>query len=77
MLERARLCSRAAVALSGHLNCFPGERARFVYDEIAEFGIVDLVRSYRPEIADSGPANTELQPAGQRCAALPHGRRVS
>jgi hypothetical protein len=38
--------------LSGHLNCFPGERARFVYEEIAEFGIVDLVRSYRPEIAD-------------------------
>jgi hypothetical protein len=20
--------------LSGHLNCFPGERARFIYDEI-------------------------------------------
>jgi hypothetical protein len=39
--------------MSGHLNCFPGERARFVYDEIRERGIVDLVRSYRPEIADS------------------------
>jgi glycosyltransferase involved in cell wall biosynthesis len=39
--------------LSGHLNCFPGERARFVYDELREQGIVDLVRSYRPDIVDS------------------------
>jgi ectoine hydroxylase-related dioxygenase (phytanoyl-CoA dioxygenase family) len=38
--------------LSGHLNCFPGERARFVYDEMCARGIVELVRSYRPEIAD-------------------------
>jgi hypothetical protein len=39
--------------LSGHLNCFPGERARFIYDEIVERGIVELVRSYRPDIADA------------------------
>lgn len=39
--------------LSGHLNCFPGKRARFVYDEIRDFGIIDLIRSYRPEIADA------------------------
>lgn len=39
--------------LSGHLNCFPGEKARFIYDEILDQGVVDLVRSYRPEIADS------------------------
>jgi hypothetical protein len=38
--------------LSGHLNCFPGQRARFVYDEIRAAGIVDLIRAYRPEIAD-------------------------
>lgn len=37
---------------SGHLNCFPGARARFVYDEARAAGIVDLVRSYRPDIAD-------------------------
>ena len=24
-------------ALSGHLNCFPGEQARFVYDEIVDY----------------------------------------
>jgi predicted nucleotidyltransferase component of viral defense system len=40
-------------SLSGHLNCFPGEAARFVYDELVDFGIVDLVRALRPDIADS------------------------
>jgi hypothetical protein len=39
--------------LSGHLNCFPGARARFIYDELVDRGIVDLVRGYRPDIADS------------------------
>jgi hypothetical protein len=39
--------------VSGHLNCFPGERARFIYERIVERGVVDLVRSYRPDIADS------------------------
>jgi hypothetical protein len=40
-------------SLSGHLNCFPGEGARFVWDEIVERGIVDLVRAVRPDIVDS------------------------
>ncbi|MET0143881.1 MAG: phytanoyl-CoA dioxygenase family protein [Ilumatobacteraceae bacterium] len=39
--------------LSGHLNCYPGEAARFVWDEISDFGIVDLVRQVRPDIVDS------------------------
>jgi Phytanoyl-CoA dioxygenase (PhyH) len=38
---------------SGHLNCYPGEPARFVYDELVASGIVDLVRAVRPDIADS------------------------
>lgn len=38
---------------SGHLNCFPGQRARFVYDEIRESGLVDLIGAYRPDIVDS------------------------
>jgi Phytanoyl-CoA dioxygenase (PhyH) len=38
---------------TGHLNCYPGEPARFVYDELVEAGIVDLVRAVRPDIADS------------------------
>src|SRR5207237_10728690 len=28
--------------LSGHLNCFPGEEARFVYDALQERGIIAL-----------------------------------
>jgi glycosyltransferase involved in cell wall biosynthesis len=38
---------------SGHLNCYPGEPARFVYDELVASGLVDLVRAVRPDIADS------------------------
>ena len=38
--------------LSGHLNCYPGEAARFVWDDIDRFGIPDLVRAVRPDIAD-------------------------
>jgi hypothetical protein len=39
--------------LSGHLNCFPGEQSRFVWEEISARGIVDLVRQVRPDIVDS------------------------
>jgi hypothetical protein len=39
--------------LSGHLNCYPGEASRFVWDDISRFGIVDLVREIRPDIVDS------------------------
>jgi hypothetical protein len=35
--------------LSGHLNCFPGEEARFAYDTLREHGIVDLVRQAFPK----------------------------
>jgi hypothetical protein len=38
---------------SGHLNCYPGESARFVYEELLDAGIIDLVRVVRPDIADS------------------------
>jgi hypothetical protein len=34
-------------SISGHLNCFPGEHARFAYDEIEAFGIGNLLRSLR------------------------------
>lgn len=50
--------------LSGHLNCFPGERARFVYDELRARGIVDLIRSYRPELADSPRATLNFNLPG-------------
>src|SRR5689334_4203800 len=30
--------------LTGHLNCFPGEDSRFVYDELVEKGIIGAIR---------------------------------
>ena len=39
-------------SVSGHLNCFPGERSRFVYDDIRRRGILDVVRSIDPEAVD-------------------------
>ena len=38
--------------LTGHLNCYPGERARFVYDEIRDHGIVELARRRDPVAAE-------------------------
>lgn len=34
--------------ISGHLNCFPGAQSRFVYDELEQYGVFDLVRSLSP-----------------------------
>jgi len=34
--------------ISGHLNCFPGAQSRFVYDELEQHGVFDLVRSLSP-----------------------------
>ena len=33
---------------SGHLNCFPGAPSRFVYQELSDAGIFDLVRELSP-----------------------------
>jgi len=35
--------------VSGHLNCFPGEQSRFVYDSLRDYGIIDLVRQLSPQ----------------------------
>jgi hypothetical protein len=35
--------------LTGHLNCFPGEESRFVYDELVEKGIIDAIRDIFPK----------------------------
>ncbi len=35
--------------MSGHLNCFPGEGSRFVYDALKERGIIDLIREIQPK----------------------------
>jgi hypothetical protein len=34
--------------ISGHLNCFPGAQSRFVYDELEQYGVFDLVKSLSP-----------------------------
>ena len=35
--------------MTGHLNCFPGEESRFVYEILRERGIVDLIRTIFPK----------------------------
>lgn len=35
--------------LSGHLNCFPGEEARFAYETLQAHGVVDLIRETFPK----------------------------
>jgi ectoine hydroxylase-related dioxygenase (phytanoyl-CoA dioxygenase family) len=34
---------------SGHLNCFPGAGARFVYDQLEERGVIDLIKELNPK----------------------------
>lgn len=34
--------------MSGHLNCFPGAGARFVYDALLEYGVIGLIREIEP-----------------------------
>jgi hypothetical protein len=36
--------------ISGHLNCFPGAQSRFVYDELEQYGVFDLVRTISPSM---------------------------
>jgi hypothetical protein len=35
---------RGGGTLSGHLNCFPGDASRFVYDDLREAGVIDLIQ---------------------------------
>jgi len=34
--------------ISGHLNCFPGEGSRFVYEALKEHGVLELVEAITP-----------------------------
>jgi Phytanoyl-CoA dioxygenase (PhyH) len=53
--ERAKMSGalpEGGGTLSGHLNCYPGEDARFAYDSLRAAGIVDLVESiYHDSVA--------------------------
>jgi len=35
--------------ISGHLNCSPGEEARFAYETLVQRGVIDLVRTLFPK----------------------------
>ena len=35
--------------ISGHLNCFPGEESRFVYESLEQHGIIDVVKALFPK----------------------------
>lgn len=35
--------------ISGHLNCFPGEESRFVYETLEQQGIIDVVKALFPK----------------------------
>jgi ectoine hydroxylase-related dioxygenase (phytanoyl-CoA dioxygenase family) len=50
--DRARQSGRlidGGGTISGHLNCFPGEQARFAYEALEEHGIIDLIRQIFPK----------------------------
>jgi hypothetical protein len=36
--------------VSGHLNCFPGAGARFIYDTLQERGIIDFIKRLNPTV---------------------------
>jgi hypothetical protein len=36
--------------MSGHLNCFPGAGARFVFETLQQRGIVDLMKQLHPQV---------------------------
>ncbi len=79
---RARANSELFVGggmISGHLNCFPGAQSRFVYDELEQYGVFDLVRKLSasatrmPNIGCNFnlPNSSEQNPHTDGYAALP------
>lgn len=50
--EKARLGGtlfEGGGTVAGHLNCAPGEAARFAYHRLLEAGIIDVIRALSPE----------------------------
>jgi Phytanoyl-CoA dioxygenase (PhyH) len=35
--------------ITGHLNCFPGEESRWVYETLEQKGIIDVIRAVHPK----------------------------
>ena len=46
--QREGLLFTGGGMVSGHLNCFPGAESRFVYEQLRQSGITDLVRGLTP-----------------------------
>jgi hypothetical protein len=36
--------------MSGHINCFPGQESRFIYDTLEVLGIIDLIKAFDPNV---------------------------
>jgi len=51
-------------SISGHLNCFPGESSRFIYDALTDQGILDLVRAFEPDAVDQLSVTTNFNLPG-------------
>lgn len=56
ILDEFEKTSRAGVLfsggglLAGHLNCSPGEEARFAYEELKQRGIIEVIRALSPKV---------------------------
>jgi len=51
--EEARRSGRLLAGggtISGHLNCFPGDGARFAYQTLEQHGIIDLIKTLEPKV---------------------------
>jgi hypothetical protein len=40
-------------SISGHLNCYPGEVARFIYEEMDRYGVCDAVHAACPDLTST------------------------
>jgi len=50
--------------IAGHLNCFPGERSRFIYEELDACGLVDAIWTTRPDLSRTLRATTNFNLPG-------------
>ena len=57
---------RGGGSLSGHLNCYPGEGSRFIYDAVSDHGILDVVRHFGPEKLSKLRVTTNYNLPGSR-----------
>jgi hypothetical protein len=50
--------------IAGHLNCFPGERSRFVYEELTDVGVIDAIKKLRAGRSSAMRATTNFNLPG-------------